>query len=132
MKAEPCQDRVHARRGNAFWVVRNGSAPARPFVVVLPDGREAMALFGSEDEARVFCQFGEEGADLRVRETSTGEVHSLLICPWCAKHLVVGTGKWRQGSGLIAAAATGKSYLKVSWVFTPSSFEKRNVHLPLW
>jgi hypothetical protein len=76
-----------------------------------------VALFSSEDEARVFCQFGEEGA--------------VLFCPWCAKHVVVGTGKWRQGSGLIAAVATGKSHPKVSWVFTLSSFERRNVHLPL-
>jgi hypothetical protein len=92
MTAEPCQRRTHARHGNAFWVVRGGSAPARPFAVFLADGREAMALFSSDDEARVFCQFGEEGTDVRVRETSTREVLSLQFCPWCAKHVVVGIG----------------------------------------
>ena len=83
---------AHARRGNAFWVVRGGSAPARLFAVFLAEGREAMALFSSEYEARVFCQCGEDGTDLRVRETSTGEVLSLQFCPWCAKHVVVGIG----------------------------------------
>ena len=91
-KAEPCQDRADVRRGNALWVVLlGGAAPASPFTVLLPDGREAMALFSSEEEARMFCHLrAEEGADhLRVRETSTGEVLSLLFCPWCAKHLVL-------------------------------------------
>jgi hypothetical protein len=91
-KAVPCQDRrAEARRGNAFWVVLGGGAPASPFTVLLPEGREAMALFSSEEEARMFCHLrAEEGADhLRVRETSTGEVLSLLFCPWWAKHLVL-------------------------------------------
>ena len=91
-EAEPCQDRADVRRGNALWVVLlGGGAPASPFTVLLPDGREAMALFSSEEEARMFCHLrAEEGADhLRVRETSTGEVLSLLFCPWCAKHLVL-------------------------------------------
>jgi hypothetical protein len=72
-----------------LWVVLGGGAPASPFTVLLPDGREAMALFSSEEEARMFCHCGKEGADLRVRETSTGEVLSLLFCPWCAKHSVL-------------------------------------------
>jgi hypothetical protein len=63
MTAEPCQGRAHARRGNAFWIVRGCSAPVRPFAVFLADGREAMSLFSSEDEARVFCPYGEEGTD---------------------------------------------------------------------
>jgi hypothetical protein len=90
-EAEPGQDRADARRGNALWVVLGGAAPASPFTVLLPDGREAMALFSSEEEARMFCHLrAEEGADhLRVRETSTGEVLSLLFCPWCAKHLIL-------------------------------------------
>jgi hypothetical protein len=67
----------------------------------LPDGREAMALFSSEEEARMFCHCGKEGADhLRVRETSTGEVLSLLFCPWCAKHVVLDPLPEVLGGGL--------------------------------
>jgi hypothetical protein len=99
-KATPCQDRADTRRGNAFWVVLGGSAPASPFTVFLPDGREAMALFSSEDEARMFCHCGREGADLRVREASTGEVLSLLFCPWGAKHLVLDPLPEVLGGGL--------------------------------
>jgi hypothetical protein len=101
-KAAPCQDRrAEARRGNAFWVVLGGGAPASPFTVLLPDGREAMALFSSEEEARMFCHCGKEGADhLRFRETSTGEVLSLLFCPWCPKHVILDPLPEVLGGGL--------------------------------
>ena len=42
-------DRVYA-----FWVVLEGGAWTLPFTVSLPDGREAIALFTSEEEARMF------------------------------------------------------------------------------
>ena len=99
-KAEPCQNRADARRGNPLWVVLGGGALASPFTVLLPDGREAMALFSSEEEASMFCHFGKEEADLGVRETSTGEVLSLLFCPWCAKHLILDPLPEVLGGGL--------------------------------
>ena len=66
-----------------------GGTPANPFIVFLPDGREAMALFSGEEEARMFCHLGKGGKDWHVREASTSEVVSLLSCPWCANHVVL-------------------------------------------
>jgi hypothetical protein len=65
---------------HSLWVVLDGGgAPALPLGVFLPDGTEAVALFSGEEEARMFCHLGgEEGANRRVRETSAGEVLSLL------------------------------------------------------
>jgi hypothetical protein len=65
---------------HSLWVVLDGGgAPALPLGVFLPDGTEAVALFSGEEEARMFCHLGgKEGANRRVRETSAGEVLSLL------------------------------------------------------
>jgi hypothetical protein len=72
---------------HAFWMVLEGSARGLPLMVFLSDGTEAMALFSGEEEARMFCHFCEEGASTNIRQTTTGEVISLLYCPWCAaKH----------------------------------------------
>ena len=63
-----------------MWVVlEGGGTPTLPLGLVMSDGTEAMALFSGEDEARMFCYLcGEEAANWRVRETSAGEVLSLL------------------------------------------------------
>ena len=59
-------------------------------MVFLSDGTEAMALFSGEEEARMFCHFCGEGASTNIRQTTTGEVISLLYCPWCAaKHVAL-------------------------------------------
>ena len=79
--AETQGDNPTAPRVRTFWVVLDGGAPACPLCVVLPDGREALALFSGEEEARMFCRLSEEGgAEPRLRRTSTGEVLSLLYC----------------------------------------------------
>jgi hypothetical protein len=70
-------DRVYA-----FWVVLEGGAWTLPFTVSLPDGREAIALFTSEEEARMFRHFSKEGANSIILETSSSEVLSLLYGPW--------------------------------------------------
>jgi hypothetical protein len=76
-------------RASTFWVVLDGGAPALPLGVFLPDGTEAMALFSGEEEARMFCHLcGEEGTNRRVRETSAGEVLSLLYCAGRSKRRV--------------------------------------------
>jgi hypothetical protein len=75
---------------HAFWMVLEGSARGLPLMVFLSDGTEAMALFSGEEEARMFCHFCEEGASTNIRQTTTGEVISLLYCPWCAaKHVAL-------------------------------------------
>jgi len=77
---------------HAFWVVLEGGTRLSPLTVLLPEGKEAMALFSGEEEARMFCHFRqEEGASANtVRQTTAGEVISLLYCPWCAtKHVAL-------------------------------------------
>jgi len=74
-----------AQRDETFWVVLSASGPPLPLRVALPDGRQAMALFSGEDEARMFCSLREAGeANPHLRETSVGEVLSLLYCPLTA------------------------------------------------
>ena len=78
-------DRVYA-----FWVVLEGSIWTLPFTVSLPDGREAIALFSGEEEAMMFCHFSKQGAQGSVRETTAGEVLSLLYGPWSvARHVAL-------------------------------------------
>jgi hypothetical protein len=86
----------HGARGrrtstvHAFWMVLEGSPQALPLIMFISDGKEALALFSGEEEARMFCHFCEEEASTNIRQTTAGEVISLLYCPWCAaKHVVL-------------------------------------------
>jgi hypothetical protein len=101
---------VRARRTrtvHAFWMVLEGSPPALPLTVFLPDGTEALALFSGEEEARMFCHFCEEGASSNLRQTTTGEVISLLYCPWCAaKHVALDPFPEILGSRLLLELLT--------------------------
>jgi hypothetical protein len=90
--AAPHNHGEHARRTStvdAFWVVLEGSARGLPLTVDLPDGRQAIALFSGEEEARMLCHFCEGGSSLNIRQTTAGEVLSLLYCPWLAKHVAI-------------------------------------------
>jgi hypothetical protein len=85
VKARPHKYDVRTHRVdrvNAFWVVLEGSTWTLPFTVSLPDGREAIALFSGEEEAGMFRHFSKQGAKGSVRETTAGEVLSLLYGPW--------------------------------------------------
>lgn len=76
---------------HVFWIMLEGSPRALPLTVFLSDDTtEALALFSGEEEARMFCHFCEEGASANLRQTTAGEVLSLLYCPWCAaKHVAL-------------------------------------------
>ena len=91
--AAPHKHAVRARQTStvyAFWIVLEGSARRLPLTMFLSDGTEAMALFSGQEEARMFCHFCEEEASTNIRQTTTGEVISLLYCPWCAaKHVAL-------------------------------------------
>jgi hypothetical protein len=92
--AAPHNHVMRARRTStvhAFWIVLEGSPQALPLAVFLSDGTEAMALFSGEEEAKMFCHFCEKGASANIRQTTAGEVISLLYCPWCAaaKHVAL-------------------------------------------
>jgi hypothetical protein len=92
VRADMQEREVPATRVDTFWIVLDGSGPLVPLRIVLPDGREALALFSGEDEARMFCSLREEAAeaDPHLRETSVGEVISLLYCPLtAARHVAL-------------------------------------------
>jgi len=85
VKARPHKSDVRAHqidRVYAFWVVLEGSTWTLPFTVSLPEGREAITLFSSEEEAMMFRHFSKEGANSSILETTAGEVLSLLYGPW--------------------------------------------------
>jgi hypothetical protein len=94
ISAAPQKHGVRARRTStvhAFWMVLEGSPQALPLTVFLSDGTtEALALFSGEEEARMFSHFCERAASTNIRQTTPGEVISLLYCPWCAaKHVAL-------------------------------------------
>jgi hypothetical protein len=109
VKARPhkCDARAHRLdRVYAFWVVLEGSTWTLPFTVSLPDGREAIALFSGEQEARMFRHFSEQGAKVNVRETTAGEVLSLLYGPRSvARHVALDPLPEVLGGGLLELLA---------------------------
>ena len=108
--AAPHKHGVLARRTrtvHVFWTVLEGSPQALPLMMFLSDGKEALALFSGEEEARMFCHFCEEEASTNIRPTTTGEVISLLYCPWCAaKHVVLDPFPEILGSRLLLGLLT--------------------------
>jgi hypothetical protein len=61
-----------------------------PFTVFLPEGKETIALFSAEEEARMFCHLSKQGAKVSVRQTTAGGVLSLLYGPWAvARHVAL-------------------------------------------
>jgi hypothetical protein len=88
--------------------VLEGSARRLPLTVFLPDGTtEAMALFSGQEEARMFCHFSKEGASSTIRQTTAGEVLSLLYCPWgAAKHVALDPFPEILGSRLLLGLLT--------------------------
>jgi hypothetical protein len=109
--SEGMQQRVvSAPRIDTFWVVliEESGLPLLPLRVGLPGGREALALFSGEDEARMFCSLREatEG-DPHLRETSVGEVISLLYCPlMAARHVALDPLPGILGSRLLLGLIT--------------------------
>jgi hypothetical protein len=57
------QREVPAPRADTFWIVLDSSGPLVPLRIVLPDGREALALFSGEEEAKMFCSLREAEGD---------------------------------------------------------------------
>ena len=75
---------------HSFWVVLEGGTWTAPFTVSLPEGKEAIALFSAEEEARMFCHLSKQGKKGSIRQTTAGGVHSLLYGPWAvARHVAL-------------------------------------------
>jgi hypothetical protein len=68
--------------GPSFWLIaktENGRIEA--CTVNLPDGEEALAVFGHAEEAEMFLQLEVSNRGWRIRESSAGEVVSVLYGP---------------------------------------------------
>lgn len=93
VSAGPHEDGLRARRAgmvHAFWIVLDADDHAFPSTMPLSEGGEAMAVFSSEDEARMFCRVRKEGTKMIVREISTFEVLLLLSgSPPKVKHVIL-------------------------------------------
>ncbi len=66
------------RRDTAFWIVLDEEGSTLTLDVTPPDSGRALALFSSQEEARMFCYLRDVSLPPRVEETSAGEVVSLL------------------------------------------------------
>ena len=70
--------RSYARRDTAFWTVLDEGGSTLTLDVTPPGSGRAIALFSSQEEARMFCYLREVSLPSRVEETSAGEIVSLL------------------------------------------------------
>jgi hypothetical protein len=68
--------------GSAFWLIfADEHRLMHPATVALPGGKEALAVFSSEEEAEMFLWLEMEGEAWRTRITSAGEIISLMYGP---------------------------------------------------
>ena len=74
-----------------FWAVFAGERwLTRPLTLGLEGGKEALAVFSHQEEAKMFLRsLGLAGEGCHVRQTSAGEVVSLLYGPCCGAKTVV-------------------------------------------
>ena len=91
------------RRTRYWTIIREGSS--HPEVSTMdPDGLgESLVVFGFEEEARLFLGLGEMGAGWQARETTAGELVSMLYGPFASINRVVIDplpGKIAAGAGV--------------------------------
>jgi hypothetical protein len=119
VKARPHNNVARAHRVDrvyAFWVVLKGSTWTLPFTVSLPDGREAIALFSAEEEAKMFCHLSKQGKKVSIRHTTAGGVLSLLYGPWAvARHVALDPLPEILGGGLLGLLTLGREHFARSF-----------------
>lgn len=82
--AEAIPTRPGRRPGTAWWLVVKDGHPRTEILTVDCGGGRTLPVFSGEGEAEMFVWFGGAFEDgWRVRETSTGELVSILCGP-CA------------------------------------------------
>ena len=110
---------VRARRTStvhSFWVVLEGGTWTAPFTVSLPEGKEAIALFSAEQEARMFCHLSKQGAKGSIRQTTAGGVLSLLYGPWTvARHVALDPLPEILGGRLLGLLTLGREHFARSF-----------------
>jgi hypothetical protein len=82
-KAHPGHYSRARRSASRFWLVATYGTYQMEVLTVDCGDDEAMPVFSHEEEAELFLGLGEDGEGLRVRESSAGEIVSLLFGP-CA------------------------------------------------
>ena len=82
-ESRPAHHSLARRSASRFWLVaKDGACPMEILTVDYGDD-EALPVFSHEEEAELFLCLGEIGDGWRVRESSAGEIVSLLFGP-CA------------------------------------------------
>jgi hypothetical protein len=72
---------------SSYWlIVRNDNGWTEPLIIYL-DGQEALPIFSFREEAELFIRL-EAGGSWSVRETSAGELVSLLFGPYSCVQVV--------------------------------------------
>ena len=119
--------RTYPRR---FWLIaRHRTGGMEVLTTNLARGGEALPVFSFEDEANMFLRLGALGDDWRARETSGGELVSVLCGPCAGVDRVVLDPVPLPGSlveGLNGLLSTGReafmrSLLNPRWFGPPSS-----------
>lgn len=83
-KARPTRQPPARPSASTFWLVaKDGNCPVEVFTVDC-GGDEALPVFSHEEEAELFLGLGGAGDGWRVRESSAGEIISLLFGPCAA------------------------------------------------
>jgi hypothetical protein len=68
----------------SYWLIaKNENGRIEVLTALLADGEEAIPVFSYEQEAELFLNFREAGSGWRVRESTVGELISVLCGP-CA------------------------------------------------
>ena len=100
------------RSGRTWWLVaKDGRLPAHTLTVDCGDGR-ALAVFSGEGEAEMFVWLGGAFEDgWRARETSTGELVSML----CGPHSGVGSVALDPSPGMAEAGTIGLVIVGREW-----------------
>lgn len=80
----------HASPGSMFWLVFADECRLTcPLTLGLEGGKEALAVFSHHEEADMLLRwFGTAGEGWHIRQTSDGEVVSLLYGPCCGANTV--------------------------------------------
>jgi hypothetical protein len=88
--AERQRSRHAASPGSVFWVVFADECRLTcPLTLGLEGGKEALAVFSHQEEADMLLRwFGRAGEGWHIRQTSAGEVVSLLYGPCCGANTV--------------------------------------------
>jgi hypothetical protein len=88
--AERRRARHAASPGSMFWVVFADECRLTcPLTLGLEGGKEALAVFSHQEEADMLLRwFGTAGEGWHIRQTSAGEVVSLLYGPCCGANTV--------------------------------------------